>query len=118
MVCHGRGCEVTFRNVTFEACTLVVTERACASLQGTTSSFDPKLPHGVAVFATGPGTKLSMHRGCITGGTQGVTVQVCGLWRLCAVCTVCAGLVSSSAELFSACICNSVACFACMYVCA
>ena len=76
MVCHGSGCGVTFRNVTFTECTLVVAEGARAALHGTSSSFDPEGPCGLALFADGEGTVVRMHGGSITGGTQGVTVQV------------------------------------------
>lgn len=75
-MCHGSGCGVTFRNVTFTECTLVVAEGACAVLHGTSSSFDPEGPCGLALFADGEGTVVRMHGGSITGGTQGVTVQV------------------------------------------
>ena len=85
MVCHGSGCGVTFRNVIFTACTLVVAEGACAALHGSTSSFDPALPHGLALFANGAGTVVRMHGGSITGGTQGVTVQVLLLSCVCSL---------------------------------
>lgn len=76
-MCHGSGCRVTFTNVTFIACTLAVLDGATVTLNNTSSSFDVAQSQGLALFANGTGTKVYMHGSSITGGTQGVTIQVC-----------------------------------------
>jgi hypothetical protein len=76
-VCDGTGCKVKFKDVSFKECTLVVLDGACVTLTNTNYTFDASYSHGLAVFASGYGTKVHMHGCCITGGTKGATVQVC-----------------------------------------
>jgi hypothetical protein len=79
VVCHGIGCKVSFKDVTFIGCTLTVLEGASVTLTNTTFKFDTAYSQGLALFASGNDTKVLMHGGSITGGTQGATIQVCSV---------------------------------------
>jgi hypothetical protein len=76
VVCHGSGCKVTFSAVKFAACTIVALQGAQVTVTSSSFSFDTSQSRGLAVFANGHGTSVRMHGSSITGGTQGVTIQV------------------------------------------
>jgi hypothetical protein len=75
VVCHGKGCSVTFSSVTFANCTLVVLAGARATINSCSFTRCTTQPKGVSVFVHGGSTYVRMHGGSITGGTQAVTVQ-------------------------------------------
>ena len=80
VVCSGRGCNVTFTNVSFERCTVVAVAGATVTLTACVFSLDPSARHGLALLASGAGTTVHMGahgvEGCtIEGGLQGVSVQ-------------------------------------------
>lgn len=78
MVCHGRGCSVTFAGVLFKSCTLV----AVAGAQVVVNEANFKRARGtdqrkgVAIFAHGEHTTVDIRGGRISRGAQGATVQV------------------------------------------
>lgn len=75
-MCHGEGCVVTFTDVTFDNCTLLALSGAQVTLnqskfQHTELSQSP----GLCIYAHGPGSKVAVRGGTISGGIQGATVQ-------------------------------------------
>ena len=74
MVCYGTGCNVTFTNVKFDSCTLLVLARAKVTLRNCTFSCSPTAtdPDGVHVFAHALTTCVDMRDSTVTGGAMGV----------------------------------------------
>lgn len=74
MVCHGKGCNVTFSDVTFERRTLVATAGAKVTLTNCTFK---RCVEGVSVLASGTNSTVNMYDNeiDINGGEHGVTVQ-------------------------------------------
>lgn len=75
VVCSGIGCMVSFTNVHFVKCTLVVLAGAEANLQACEFTHALNSPHGLSVLAHGEQTSLYMNGSSITGGAVGVTVH-------------------------------------------
>lgn len=73
VLCHGKGCQVTFTNVTFERCTLVVLEGAAATLRSCNFSNSTR-QEGVSIYASGSGTAVNVRGGSIVGGAQGASI--------------------------------------------
>lgn len=75
IVCMGSGCDVTFEDVVFAACSLVVEEGAKATLiQAQFQDMDESMSY-LSICADGPGTSIHMRGVCIAGGGQGTLVQ-------------------------------------------
>ena len=74
-MCLGSGSAVTFEDVVFEKCSLVVVDGAHSTL--TRSQFREMAAStaGLSVCADGHGTKVAVNGGTISGGTQGMLVQ-------------------------------------------
>lgn len=75
VVCHGTGCNVTFSNVTFDHCTLLVLEGAVVTLSNSNCILTSTPSAGIAIFVQGAGSAVHMHGGSITGGAQGIAVH-------------------------------------------
>jgi hypothetical protein len=75
VLCHGKGCQVTFSNVVFERCTLVVLEAAAVTLNSCKFS-NTSRQEGVSIYASGQGTTVQVRGGSLSGGAQGATI--CG----------------------------------------
>lgn len=77
VLCHGKGCQVTFTNVTFERCALVVLEGGEATLHSCHFSnlSSSAGQEGIGIYASGTGTTVNVRGGSITGGAQGVAVS-------------------------------------------
>lgn len=72
VVCHGRGCNVSFEDVNFLRCSIVALDGAQVSF--TTCSFS-NAPQGIVLIASGSGTAARMHGGSIMHGSHGALVQ-------------------------------------------
>jgi hypothetical protein len=75
VVCSGIGCMVSFTNVSFVKCTLVVLGGAEANLQACDFAHELDSPQGLAALAHGEQTSLTMDGGSIVGGAVGVAVR-------------------------------------------
>jgi hypothetical protein len=80
VVCQGTGCNVIFKEVTFEGCSLVLLDGARVSLEHATfeqgCSAAEAVPTGISIIVHGAHTSLEVDCGSINGGVQGVAVQV------------------------------------------
>lgn len=70
VVCHGKGCKVTFTNVKFKNCCLVILAKAKCTLNDVT--FDNEKFHLLSIAVKDSGSKVVMREGVITGGENGI----------------------------------------------
>ena len=82
MICSGKGCSVTFSDVTFENCCLLVLSGAHATLDNTrfknehcTTDQDSHIGPGISVVCHGVNTKVGMTGVHVNGGEVGVAVR-------------------------------------------
>lgn len=74
-MCHGAACSVKFTDVTFDACTLVVTAGAHVTLERCSFLHMQSSVVGLGLYATGKRTLVVWRGGCVAGGAQGVVVS-------------------------------------------
>lgn len=74
-MCHGKGCNVSFRDVNFDDCTLVALSGSHVSLESTEFVHETPLGSNISIFAEGTGTRVWFHDGFVGGGVQGAVVQ-------------------------------------------
>jgi hypothetical protein len=75
VVCCGEGCTATFTDVTFNNCTLLALQGAHVTLNQSKHQHSHAASSGLSIYTHGPGTKVAVRGGTISGGIQGASVH-------------------------------------------